>query len=603
MTTRQITLNVWRNAHAVVTAVQGEHAARWLQITLYDKEEPLNLTGKTTAIYMTKPDRTIVYNVCTITNAEQGIIEVALTSQMTAVWGTISDCEIHVLDQNGSLLKITGLTIVVDQSLENDRAIESSNEFTLLLQALHKTEGIADTISNVLQEKIEQFDSDFRTFTEQKNSEVEQWLTQSDATIVYKLQSVDDWLSDSQQELQHTIEQTKQQTETAVTAADSAAQRANAAVDSMAQTAATLVEDAVDKQKNQPNGIAGLNSSGKLVQMPTASDIGAVPTTRKINNKSLSGDLTLSAADVSAIPTSEKNAANGIAGLNSSGKLMQMPTASDVGAVPTTRKINNKALSGDLTLSAADVSAIPTSEKNTANGIAGLNSSGKLVQMPTASDIGAVPTTRKINNKSLSGDLTLSAADVSAIPTSEKNAANGIAGLNSSGKLMQMPTASDIGAVPTGRTVNGKALSGNITLTPADIGVGALFLAMHPVGSLYFSAVSTSPQTLFGGTWVQWGSGRVPVGVNTADSDFNSVEKTGGAKTHTLTVNEMPGHTHTAYTQGGWGAGSLGSGMFRVDANSPANTWADSATSATGGGRAHNNMPPYITCYMWKRTA
>ena len=489
MTTRQITLNVWRNAHAVVTAVQGEHAARWLQITLYDKEEPLNLTGKTTAIYMTKPDRTIVYNVCTITNAEQGIIEVALTSQMTAVWGTISDCEIHVLDQNGSLLKITGLTIVVDQSLENDRAIESSNEFTLLLQALHKTEGIADTISNVLQEKIEQFDSDFRTFTEQKNSEVEQWLTQSDATIVYKLQSVDDWLSDSQQELQHTIEQTKQQTETAVTAADSAAQRANAAVDSMAQTAATLVEDAVDKQKNQPNGIAGLNSSGKLVQMPTASDIGAVPTTRKINNKSLSGDLTLSAADVSAIPTSEKNAANGIAGLNSSGK------------------------------------------------------------------------------------------------------------------LMQMPTASDIGAVPTGRTVNGKALSGNITLTPADIGVGALFLAMHPVGSLYFSAVSTSPQTLFGGTWVQWGSGRVPVGVNTADSDFNSVEKTGGAKTHTLTVNEMPGHTHTAYTQGGWGAGLLGSGMFRVDANSPANTWADSATSATGGGRAHNNMPPYITCYMWKRTA
>ena len=225
------------------------------------------------------------------------------------------------------------------------------------------------------------------------------------------------------------------------------------------------------------------------------------------------------------------------------------------------------------------------------------------MQMPTASDIGAVPTTRKINNKSLSGDLTLSAADVSAIPTSEKNAANGIAGLNSSGKLVQMPTASDIGAVPTGRTVNGKALSGNITLTPADIGVGALFLAMHPVGSLYFSAVSTSPQTLFGGTWVQWGSGRVPVGVNTADSDFNSVEKTGGAKTHTLTVNEMPGHTHTAYTQGGWGAGLLGSGMFRVDANSPANTWADSATSATGGGRAHNNMPPYITCYMWKRTA
>ena len=71
------------------------------------------------------------------------------------------------------------------------------------------------------------------------------------------------------------------------------------------------------------DGIAGLDSTGKLIQMPTATDVGAVPATRKINNKVLSSDLTLSAADV--------------------------------GAVPTTRKINNKSLSSDITLTPADI--------------------------------------------------------------------------------------------------------------------------------------------------------------------------------------------------------------------------------------------------------
>ena len=78
---------------------------------------------------------------------------------------------------------------------------------------------------------------------------------------------------------------------------------------------------------------------------------------------------------------------------------------------------------------------------------------------------------------------------------------------------------------------------------------------MHPVGSIYMSTSSTNPSSLFGGTWVAWGSGRVPVGVNTSDGNFNTVEKTGGESTHKLTVAEMPSHTHTftgrAVTSGG----------------------------------------------------
>lgn len=68
----------------------------------------------------------------------------------------------------------------------------------------------------------------------------------------------------------------------------------------MAQVAGELVDEAISEQKNQPNGIAGLDSSGKLQQMPTANDIGAVSVGTTVNGKALSGNITLTAQDVSA---------------------------------------------------------------------------------------------------------------------------------------------------------------------------------------------------------------------------------------------------------------------------------------------------------------
>ena len=56
MTSKKVCLNVWRNAHAVVTAVQGEIAARWIEVSLYDHDKRLDISEKTAAIYMTKPD-------------------------------------------------------------------------------------------------------------------------------------------------------------------------------------------------------------------------------------------------------------------------------------------------------------------------------------------------------------------------------------------------------------------------------------------------------------------------------------------------------------------------------------------------------------------
>jgi len=122
--------------------------------------------------------------------------------------------------------------------------------------------------------------------------------------------------------------------------------------------------------------------------------------------------------------------------------------------------------------------------------------------------------------------------------------------------------------------------------------------AVYPVGSIYINAaVSTNPASLLGfGTWAAFGAGRVIVGLNASDSDFDTAQETGGAKTHTLSTSEIPSHTHNSnFVTGGSGVSGVS-----TDGNYDA---ATNATSATGGGGAHNNLQPYIVAYMWRRTA
>lgn len=138
------------------------------------------------------------------------------------------------------------------------------------------------------------------------------------------------------------------------------------------------------------------------------------------------------------------------------------------------------------------------------------------------------------------------------------------------------------------------------------LGIDLLNL-IYPIGSIYMSVNGVNPSTIFGGTWASWGSGRVPVGVDTSQTEFNTVGKTGGAKTHTLTVDEMPSHTHTSIDRMLlWDAGKTG--MFGTVGTSgtqyvQSSGWGGSVVNNTGGGQAHNNLQPYICVYMWKRTA
>lgn len=120
---------------------------------------------------------------------------------------------------------------------------------------------------------------------------------------------------------------------------------------------------------------------------------------------------------------------------------------------------------------------------------------------------------------------------------------------------------------------------------------------IYPIGSIYMSISPTNPEETIGGAWVPWGQGKVPVGVDTSDSDFNSVERIGGEKRHTLTLDEMPSHSHSINTANGQGNMEWGY-QFSYDGH---NSGYNGIMQQVGGSQPHNNLQPYITCYMWKR--
>ena len=130
--------------------------------------------------------------------------------------------------------------------------------------------------------------------------------------------------------------------------------------------------------------------------------------------------------------------------------------------------------------------------------------------------------------------------------------------------------------------------------------LAADLLAAWPVGAVYTSVVSTSPATLFGGTWEAIAAGRVLIGLDSGDAAMDTAEETGGAKTHTLTEAEMPAHVHAENAPSSAGGGAL---KFGIDTNASGSQAAGLDTGSTGGGGAHNNLPPFFVVYMWKRVS
>lgn len=174
--------------------------------------------------------------------------------------------------------------------------------------------------------------------------------------------------------------------------------------------------------------------------------------------------------------------------------------------------------------------------------------------------------------------------------------------LNSLATVAHTGDYNDLINIPPAATVNNGKLTinqnntkiGEFTANQAtDTTINIQSVNPFPVGAIYMSVNNTNPGTLFGGTWA-----RIKDTFLLAAGDTYSAGSTGGEAKHTLTIDEMPAHTHGLPT---WAAGSGQQSLANNNPEGVNHNWV--ATDSTGGGQAHNNMPPYLAVYVWKRTA
>ena len=162
------------------------------------------------------------------------------------------------------------------------------------------------------------------------------------------------------------------------------------------------------------------------------------------------------------------------------------------------------------------------------------------------------------------------------------------------------------------QTLTNKTLSTG-SVIDANVNVVEVLKKAYPIGSVYINASNaTNPASLLGfGTWSAFGAGKVMVGLDAGDTSFDTLGETGGEKTHTLTVAEMPSHNHSVsgtYTDNPYYVKYQNDTTYYgyySDTNGGTDKYMSVANSVAsqGGGGAHNNLQPYIVVYFWKRTA
>ena len=473
MTTKSITLNVWQPDDVRVQVNQGEVNSRFLEIKILDKKKAFNLTGKTVIFYATKPDGNLIFNYCEIIDAQKGLINLAMTSQMSIVPGIMRDCEIDILDEELTKLKVKGLSIEIIRCTDFESAIESTSEFTVLDEALADVKKVMDAYS--------------------------------EENIMGKIMSMDGEGCGLDADLLD---------------GKHGSEYATAAQGEKAESAI---------QGIKANGLVLPIDSANVVNL-TPENLNVVPIGRTVNNKELSSDITLSYSDVGGASSAQGSKAdsaiqgirgNGMAILPDESRIVNI-TPENIEAVPITRTINEKALSRNITITALDIGAASIEQGNKADSaIQSIQGNGKIIQpdfnrsvVITPENIGAVPVERKINDKALNEDITLSASDIGAAaiehgehvpsvqaadnsiflrndnswkPVTPKNigaateeqgqkADYAIQGIQVNGVYVSPDlnryvnvTIEDLEAVPKERKINNKSLESDIALTAADV--------------------------------------------------------------------------------------------------------------------------------------
>lgn len=473
MTTKSITLNVWQPNDVRVQVNQGEVNSRFLEIKILDKKKAFNLAGKTVIFYATKPDGNLIFNYCEIIDAQKGLINLAMTSQMSIVPGIMRDCEIDILDEELTKLKVKGLSIEIIRCTDFESAIESTSEFTVLDEALADVKKVMDAYS--------------------------------EENIMGKIMSMDGEGCGLDADLLD---------------GKHGSEYATAAQGEKAESAI---------QGIKANGLVLPIDSANVVNL-TPENLNVVPIGRTVNNKELSSDITLSYSDVGGASSAQGSKAdsaiqgirgNGMAILPDESRIVNI-TPENIEAVPITRTINEKALSSNITITALDIGAASIEQGNKADSaIQSIQGNGKIIQpdfnrsvVITPENIGAVPVERKINDKALNEDITLSASDIGAAaiehgehvpsvqaadnsiflrndnswkPVTPKNigaateeqgqkADYAIQGIQVNGVYVSPDlnryvnvTIEDLEAVPKERKINNKNLESDIALTAADV--------------------------------------------------------------------------------------------------------------------------------------
>lgn len=145
-----------------------------------------------------------------------------------------------------------------------------------------------------------------------------------------------------------------------------------------------------------------------------------------------------------------------------------------------------------------------------------------------------------------------------------------------------------------------KTYINNVLTVEIEALITAQKLLDNPIGHIIMNVSGTNPSTYIGGTWVAWGTGRVPVGVDVAQTEFATVELESGSKTQILTVENMPKHKIEIPIGSNPQANiTAGKASRSFDGGFPGTMYSEEI----GGDVAHNNLQPSITCYMFKRTA
>ena len=546
-----------------VNASQYDNNTRTLTMYLYDGELTFNIpNGVSGYIQGTKPDRTGFQYLTTVA-AGSNVVTFDITEQMTAVAGDVT-CELVLVDGDDRIATVNFILHVEPAALANDTVI-SETELPLIEEAAELAQQIGGF--------IEQMDADAAKSEAYGAGTVNGVPVTSDNPAY---QNNAKYYSDEAAASASGVQQLKEDSEAyavgtrdgePVTSGDATYRNnskfyANAASGSAATAVASETAAAASEE----------NAEAWAVGERDGEPVTSGDATYNNNAKYYAGEAADSASNAS---TSETNA-----GLSESAAAQSEEDA-EAWAVGTRNGV--PVTSGDAAYH-NNAKYWADEASGTVNDMTGATSSTAgvhgLVPAPAAGD----------NTKFLGGDGTWK-----NVPE-ELNALTDVTLTTpANGQVIRYNSTSqkwENVSVDSAPTENSDNL----------VGSGGIYTALHQLSHVGMIIHSTTLDTeakvkaLYGGTtWVKL-EGVFLLG----QSASHTINSTGGEETHTLTVNEMPSHTHGANN----GATAfINGGSYDVAQTSGSRNYSHLSLGYTGGSQAHNNMPPYKTVYIWERTA